>query len=80
MDLDYFRVKISRAEEEERARFAEEFKDIRLANSLTVEEAAARMGISTDLIERIEAGCVSPNVGTIRKRMDWLSARKMRIG
>lgn len=80
MDLDYYRAKISHAEEQERAKFAEEFKDIRLANNLSVGEAAARMGVSTDLIERIEAGCVSPNIGTMSKRMGWLSARKMRIG
>lgn len=80
MNLDYFRVKISQAEEEERARFAEEFKNIRVNSDLSIEEAAARMGISTDLIERIEAGCVSPHVGTIRKRLGMLTSRKLRIG
>lgn len=66
-------------EKNRRAAFAEEFKGIRIANRLSINEMAAKLSVSEEMVMRIELGCVSPDVPNLRKRLDELSKRKSLI-
>lgn len=77
--LDCWRSAHDQQEIKARKEFGENFRESRQTSGLTINKAAERMGISVELVMRIEAGEVAPEPYLL-KRMDKLENRKvMRI-
>lgn len=79
MKLDYWHIDISDSELREREEFGNQFKTLRENCQLDITEAAEKIGVSPDLVERIESGCVSPYISGLNRKIQRLQSRKMII-
>ncbi|MGE6379586.1 helix-turn-helix domain-containing protein [Peribacillus muralis] len=80
MGLDYWRPKYCREEEEKRIAFGIEVKSIRKELDLSLTMMAEKIGVSYELMARIENGKVSPDIPRLQTRISRLkSIRKLVI-
>ncbi|WP_430508373.1 hypothetical protein [Rossellomorea marisflavi] len=69
IDFDSFTVRLSRIEGKRRKEFGDLVKNTRRELNLNMNDLATRANISGELLLRIEAGLVSPDIPRIPERL-----------
>lgn len=77
--LDRWNVKCTDVESDKRKQFATECRQIRRELNLSINEMAQRMGVSEDMVLRIESGCVSPETPGLIRRINQVKNQKRMI-
>jgi DNA-binding XRE family transcriptional regulator len=72
MGLDYWRPKQSKEEEEKRMAFGQEVRRIREEKGLSLSVMAEKIGVSKELMIRIENGKVSPDIPRLQAKLSHL--------
>jgi predicted transcriptional regulator len=76
MGLDSWRPKQSKEEEEKRMAFGHDARRIRKEKGLSISVMAEKMGVSEELIVRIENGKVSPDIPRLQSKLSHLKDRR----
>ncbi|MGG1483519.1 helix-turn-helix transcriptional regulator [Peribacillus castrilensis] len=76
MGLDSWRPKQSKEEEEKRIAFGHDVRRIRKEKGLSISVMAEKIGVSEELMVRIENGKVSPDIPRLQSKLSHLKDRR----
>lgn len=76
MGLDSWRPKQSKEEQEKRIAFGQDVRRIRIEKGLSISVMAEKIGVSEDLMVRIENGKVSPDIPRLQSKLSHLKDRR----
>lgn len=79
MKIDNWHIKHNDSEKQKRKEFGQRFQAFRQEKGLSIRKTALLMGVSEEMVMKIEQGEISPDFPNLKKRMERMSFGKKLI-